>query len=277
MFKPMKAKTYGKDAIKFSLNHYYLVSTKYDGNLIKITYDEVTRFYTSDNKPFDLPYHIPQLLGMTLIGEFMYGCEGKLGDRGKSAVLTTFRTNYSKGIKPNAQCIRNINIKIFDVIFHNAPNLDFTSRWSRLNELNLQLPGISLVDIQVMTGQDALKRLESVTTEGWEGLMLRDATNVYQPGKRVHSLIKLKRRNTADLLVIDMEEGLGKCNGTGALICTDSVGRIVRVGSGLNYSEHRNYNFIGKVVEVQYEQILDTYIQPVFLSIRHDKTHKDID
>ena len=35
--------------------------------------------------------------------------------------------------------------------------------------------------------------------------------------------------------------------------------------------------FIGKVIEVEYEQLLATYIQPTFVCVRDDKTIEDID
>ena len=35
--------------------------------------------------------------------------------------------------------------------------------------------------------------------------------------------------------------------------------------------------YIGKVIEVEYEQILDTYIQPTYKTIREDKTKEEID
>ena len=49
--------------------------------------------------------------------------------------------------------------------------------------------------------------------------------------------------------------------------------------SGLcDFSRGRDSSvFVGSVVEIEYEQILDTYIQPTFICIREDKTAEDID
>ena len=65
----------------------------------------------------------------------------------------------------------------------------------------------------------------------------------------------------------------------GALVLEDSQGRRVSVGSGLTDGDrNEHYNaFEGKVVEIEYEQIIDTYIQPTFIRVRYDKTKEEID
>lgn len=53
---------------------------------------------------------------------------------------------------------------------------------------------------------------------------------------------------------------------------------MVDVGSGMT-DEQRAVNpdtYIDKVVEIVYEQMLDTYIQPIFQRVRDDKTKEDI-
>ncbi len=65
----------------------------------------------------------------------------------------------------------------------------------------------------------------------------------------------------------------------GALLLEDSKGRVVSVGSGLSDDQRRvnSMYFVGRVIEIEYEQILDTYIQPIIKCIRADKTAEDID
>ena len=71
----------------------------------------------------------------------------------------------------------------------------------------------------------------------------------------------------------------------GSLVLQESTGRLVSVGSGMS-DEDRNKPssyFVGKVVEIEYEQIADTYIQPTFgsdtvgVTLRLDKTEEEID
>lgn len=267
--KIMKAKTYGKDAKKFDPNKTYYASIKYDGNLIQIHQEgDKTRWFTSNGKEFELGITMPSGKYI-LLAEFMYGCEGKLGDRGKSAILTTLRTNFAKGIA-NTIDLDKVNIKVFDYVSDEP----FTVRLSHMNRL---VPHLK-VDQLIMTGQQALDYAKEVANQGWEGIMLRDPDGKYEPGKRVHHTIKVKFRKTADLLCIDVEEGEGKCNGIGALVLQDKEGRIVKVGSGLDYDNSTRQDadaYIGKIIEIEYEQILDTYIQPVFKYVREDKNESD--
>lgn len=119
------------------------------------------------------------------------------------------------------------------------------------------------------------------TKEGWEGLYLKHRTHIYEPGKRLNTAIKLKYRPTADLVCIGIEYGIGKYEGMiGSLILKDKEGLVVSVGSGLADIERKITDetfWVGKIIEISYEQKLDTYIQPIYISYRCDKTIKDID
>ena len=269
MLKVMKAKTYGKDANKFDSKKTYMVSIKYDGHLIQIhQVGDKTRWFTSNGKEFELDIEMPPG-NYILLAEFIYDCEGKLGDRGKSAILTTLRTNFNKGIKSNID-ISKVELKVFDLV----GDASFSHRYKALNMI---VPEWAVYQ-DVMTGEAALEYAKAVVRDGWEGVVLRDPTAPYEPGKRVHHMIKVKFRKTADLRCIGVEEGEGKCNGIGALVLQDKEGRVVKVGSGLDYSEATRQDaeaYIGKIIEIEYEQILDTYIQPVFKHIREDKEESD--
>ena len=102
----------------------------------------------------------------------------------------------------------------------------------------------------------------------------------YHVGKRVNHSIKLKYRPTADLLCIDVEQGEGKYTGMiGSLVLQDMTGRVVKVGSGLSDFDRTmlSGHFINSIIEIEYEQIMDTYIQPTFIRVRDDKTKEEID
>lgn len=283
--KPMKGFSSDKvnfDSTFFSEND-WVSSIKYDGNLIFIRCKEGdVRFFTSNWKEFYLPkiaekLSKPIFRDYCFVAEFMYDCEGKLGDRTKSAVLTSLRTAFNKGLSNPSDFNEDlVNIKIFDHVTH-SPFDGTLGLFNILSKLNTK--NISFVEFSPVEDVESLfEQLESVCADGWEGLMLRNTASWYKPGKRVRDLIKLKKRKTADLLCVGVVEGIGKCDGIGSLTLKDSKGRLVNVGSGLDYSESvRKGDFIGKVIEISYEQILDTYIQPVFIRVRDDKTENEID
>ena len=133
---------------------------------------------------------------------------------------------------------------------------------------------VEVIEQELVTGKIAREKVKDLVAQGWEGAMLIEPSSLYEVAKRVNHAIKLKGRKTADLMCIGIEPGEGKYEGfIGSLVLEDSKGRRVSVGSGLNDQDrdkNREY-FIGKVIEIGYEQIMDTYIQPTFICIREDK------
>ena len=91
-------------------------------------------------------------------------------------------------------------------------------------------------------------------------------------------LCKYKKRRTADLLCIGTTEGEGKYEGQlGSLVLRDNSGRVCNVGSGLDDDDRLLDDWIDKVIEIEFEQIIDTYIQPTFIRVRDDKDATEID
>lgn len=272
----------------------FAVSTKYDGNQIFIVKrnNKVT-WFTSDFKQFDIPGLGTELLhnksDFILVAEFMYNCEGKLGDRKQSAILTTLRTCWNKSIaNPLSFKEELCNIKVFDCIPYKQGELCSFLQYDLVQENRLEVASllffptmISKTKSKVMTGAKAKVYSKKLVNEGWEGVMCIDPKSKYQSGKRVNYSVKLKYRKTADLLCIDVvagEIGSKYENSIGALVLQDSEGRIVSVGSGLEDNDRRpelSDYYIGKIIEIEYEQIMDTYIQPVFKGVRLDKVISD--
>jgi ATP-dependent DNA ligase len=210
----------------------------------------------------------------TLVGEFNYDSVGKLGDRSKSAILTTFRTNFKKDIETKPSQEDKCRVRVFDFI--EVGLYLYTDRLERArNLLYTTVPkNISVVHTVTMSGREAFKYKDELTDMGWEGCMLVEPDTYYEFGRRVNHSIKLKNRPTVDLLCIGVEYGQGKyANQIGAIVLKDSMGRTALAGSGLSDLQRLqapNY-FIDKVWEISYEQIMDTYIQPVIVSLREDK------
>lgn len=272
----------------------FSVSTKYDGNQIFIVKrnNKVT-WFTSDCKQFDIPGLGTDLLhnksDFILVTEFMYNCEGKLGDRKHSAILTTLRTCWNKSIaNPLSFKEELCNIKVFDCIPYLVTDLCSFLSYDLLQENRLEVSSLLFFPAQIsktksklMTGAEAKLYSKKLVNEGWEGVMCIDPKSKYQAGKRVNYSVKLKYRKTADLLCIDVVAGeIGSKYETsiGSLVLQDSEGRIVSVGSGLDDSDRQpelSDYYIGKIIEIEYEQIMDTYIQPVYVQVRLDKVSGD--
>jgi len=292
MFKQQKAKTYGKDKIK-DITGVWRLSKKYDGHQIFIEKKGTTvQFFTSNHKQFNIEpirKHLSTLQeDFILIGEYLYNCDGKLGDRANSSKVTTFRTNFAKGLLNTKELEEKSKIMIFDAIIIKDDmalfDMAFANRHLFISNVVTKVGIPQLLQANEMTNtydlEAALDQVSYWVKQGWEGGMLIRPDSPYEYGKRVHHTVKLKGRHTADLLCIGISPGIGKYEGMiGSLRLKDSNGLEVSVGSGLCDVARGGPkdNFIGKVIEIQYERIDDTYIQPVYIGVRADKIKEEID
>ena len=268
----------------------YILSKKFDGHYVQIKYDGQSKveMWTSGGKPFyiaDLAHDIIRgpLTEFHIECEYNYDCEGYLGDRGKSAILTTYRTNYMKG-DVTLGSSKDI-FRVLDLL--HLPEHCFKDRLTELGDLFgnwnkwFSVPNF----IECPSLEAALLTSKRWAKEGYEGGMLKDPLHFYEMDDRkqirLNSIIKIKPRLTADLLCIGWKIGTGKYEGVlGSLELRDSVGRTVWAGSGLSDFDRTSMGgdyYKGKVIEVEYERIDETYIQPIIKGVRLDKEASDID
>ena len=261
----------------------YYLSKKKDGHYVQIKYDIMTdevNFWTSGGKPFYIKHMADYIRRKSLSSfhiecEYNYNCEGKLGERGKSAILTTYRKNYEKGIETKGEVAKDF-FTVLDIV---NSSVTYETRVRMIKDMFFDLTEWFVPSYQtyVATLEEAQEVALGWYKQGWEGGMGKHPKHIYQPGKRTNDIIKFKPRQTADLYCVDVEEGKGKyAKMIGALVLEDSQGRRVSVGSGLTDDDRAYDYFVGQVIEISYEQILDTYIQPTFIQVRTDKSKKDI-
>ncbi len=121
------------------------------------------------------------------------------------------------------------------------------------------IPHVELLPV-LYRGDDTSKVtewLEKITSEGGEGCMCNVCDAPYR-FTRTWDLVKVKKFNSLDLLVVDMEEGSGRLAGTlGAIHVRYKDGNIVKVGSGFSDEERKLYwsrpdLILNKIVEVKY-------------------------
>ena len=280
----------GKDITNVAASKLYdagwVASIKYDGNYVQIhKLGDNVSFFTSGDKQFYIPEIADYLIennpdNFILECEFIAETNGKLGSRVKCST-GTLRNEFEKGIKSSGI----FKFMVFDILDYNGPIMDwnYIDRIALLTNGSLELHR-HMHPAQILGAFLSLDRAKEIArmavAQGYEGIYCKQSTHKYIPGKRVNEAIKIKFRPTADLRCIDVCDGEGKYSGLiGSLVLADKSGRTVQVGSGLSdwdRSQAPDY-FLGKVVEIEYEQILDTYIQPTFVRIRDDKTIEEID
>lgn len=100
------------------------------------------------------------------------------------------------------------------------------------------------------------KILEEVTEKGEEGIMVNINDAPYEC-KRVKTLLKVKKFQTADLRIVDVQEGTGKFVGTTGAIVVEYKGNRVAVGTGLTdvdreYFWNNKETVINRVCEIKF-------------------------
>lgn len=256
------------------------VSKKFDGHYVQIKkYKGLLSMTTSGGKEFYLAgladyINIHFTEDFHIECEFNYACEGKLGDRGKSAILTTYRTNFIHGRLSQGEAGKDI-FRVLDLL---GTDLPFRKRLYMIQEMFLNHPWFTYVVQHLVTVETAQALAKQWKAEGYEGAMGKTPAHIYQPGKRSNTIIKFKPRLSADLLCVGIKEGTGKYEGMiGSLLLQSANGTRVWAGSGLSDTDRQRDDYIGKVIEIEYERIDDTYIQPIIKWERVDKTEEEID
>ena len=266
--------------LKKQLSFPLIAQTKYDGNyvVIEVSSDFKRTYHTSGGLQYT---HVKEPEYMNYLKPGYYIAEriakgGKLGTR-RYCNLTGPKTDQlSSG---HAYIIHDY------LTYEEYQNGKATTPYfRRLTELvdQFNIPDNVLTYSVVVYDNEGLEKLlTKVIKDGYEGLMLKDPDWFWKDTKsRNIECAKYKKRPTVDLLCVGVTDGTGKYEDMiGALVLQDSKRRQVQVGSGLNDDDRSKHDefFIDRVIEIEYEQLMDTYIQPTFITVRMDKSSEEID
>lgn len=153
---------------------------------------------------------------------------------------------------PDDNAWRQMRFMVFDLP---AGGGTFTERLEALNALvtTLRIPWLQAVSHFRVADHAALKRrLDEVTAQGGEGLMLHRASSRYRAG-RSGDLLKYKRYQDAEARVVAHLQGKGKYEGMlGALLVERDDGLRFRVGTGFTDEQRRNPPPIGSWITYAY-------------------------
>lgn len=167
---------------------------------------------------------------------------------------------------------RQITFKVFDLP---AAIGTFDQRLSRLHSVieHAEVPWLQAVrQWRVSDEEELLQTLDRMVAEGAEGLMLHRG-NSYYHGGRSGDLIKLKKSQDAEAIVVGYRPGKGKYAGMmGALIVEQPAGLRFRIGTGFSDQQRREPPPIGSVITYQYNGLTQRGIPRFarFLRIRMD-------
>jgi DNA ligase-1 len=153
------------------------------------------------------------------------------------------------------------------------------STWSLrqeyLRRTLIDLPDHVKIHRQILcNGNEHLLEFEQeVLANGGEGVMLAHPDGHYL-NKRTDKILKVKRFNDDDAIVLRYEGGKGKHEGrVGALVCAYQ-GNVIYIGTGLNDYERENPPEIGSVITFKYFEMSEDNIPrfPVFIGVRADES-----
>lgn len=103
----------------------------------------------------------------------------------------------------------SLEFHVFDYFDLNRPNLTFEERKERISVDTFLVKKV--VEIQ--------KYHDMFVRDGHEGIMIREASSVYEIGKRSNHLLKYKAFQTDEFPIVDVKEGTGREKGTAIWVC----------------------------------------------------------
>jgi DNA ligase-1 len=97
-----------------------------------------------------------------------------------------------------------------------------------------------------------MQELDRVTDAGGEGVMIKDPKSSYE-NRRSDKLLKVKKFDDAEAIVIGHEKGTGRCsNMCGAIVVRGDDGTEFKIGSGFDDSQRRKPPKLGSRVTYKY-------------------------
>lgn len=176
-------------------------------------------------------------------------------------------------LEPEDDAWRQIRYMVFDLPASAQP---FSGRLHQLNTLLTPPPSpyIAVIEQQPATHHDGLMAmLDEVVAAGGEGLMLHSGDSLYRAG-RSDDVLKVKRYDDAEALVVGHTPGKGKYEGMlGALVVKGRDGRRFRLGTGFSDSERASPPAVGSTVSYKFFGLTATGLPRFasFMRIRDDE------
>jgi len=167
---------------------------------------------------------------------------------------------------------KKIKFMIFDLPKHSGT---FSDRVSLMQSMEKQSPSPFLQfieQVQIASNEQLMQRLQLVTDQGGEGLMLHRRSGLYHSG-RSHDILKLKPFADAEAIVTGYRPGKGQFTGKmGAIQVKSTQGKTFFIGSGFSHQERDNPPPIGSTISFRYQGFTDSGIPrfAVFLRMRDE-------
>lgn len=220
----------------------WIAEQKWDGHrmLSRVDGDEAVTCWSRGGKRMDnIPRHVRETIRLLPHGVY----DGELvqaGDSGKSYGVSSARGGGGTGAA--SETLRYV---VFDILARHGLDLCLMPYRDRRKELEHALVVLDDCDravvvlsqqlgtdlsaevLTIRTAEQAYAAAEPVWYRGGEGLILKETSGIYRPGKRMQSWMKVKRLETAVVALVGLLPGLmGPCS---IALLEDADGRQVQV------------------------------------------------
>lgn len=283
----MLAKSYPKGVTKSAI---YYIQEKLNGNRCIAYYDfnaEKWAYLSRSQKPLKVDFDMENF-DKTLIydGEIMR--RGKMDNRDFATTSGLINSKYLNKSE--------LVYFIYDILDSETP---YYERADKLESMR-DLPSNNVYILRTLSHMVVHPNpehnpeldliLDQIVDKGGEGIILRLSDSPYyhskHSGDRKNYLLKYKKVKTADLRIVDWNEGKGKYEGMiGSFVCEDDNG-VVRVSVAGMTDDIRMSNpkqWIGKIIEVAYFEMSKSKANdyyslqfPRIKRIRHDKNETSL-
>lgn len=218
-------------------------------------------------KPVKMPHVEDELAPLLEEGDFVDG-ENYTNERSFEQITGMCRT---QDVHSDLEVVK---FHIFDYFNLSYPNEPFSSRLSKLQKFS-KLKHCILVKTEWL---DSRKKVQSkhdeYASQGYEGIMIRDAEGLYKLAERSNTLLKFKAFQTEEYKIVGAEEGKGRDAGTVIWICSSDAGEFSVRPKGTVHERtmwlKHQHKYIGKPLTVQFQNLTNGGIPrfPVGLAIR---------
>lgn len=257
----------------------YYISLKMDGRMNQIAYDgdQTVKFWSAGGHEYYNERMANDIIANNKFAfhvecEYVGESDGKLGDRGKSAIETKYVTAFKKGLA--SPLYEDETTWVYDILSFDGEDVTqdpFSARHGMLMQLGYNTsfqPVIHTAGCDIAT---AKIELLNALVAGYEGVMLTHATHVIGTSGRSSLRIKFKETPTGYAKVVGTVPGKDEREGTvGSLMLEDEDGFIFSSGGGLNSAEWvlPPETFVGHTVKYAYEsKDGPNYIQCRYLGV----------
>jgi len=188
----------------------------------------------------------------------------------------TFQQTVS-AIKKQNELTPLLEYHVFDMVTEGP----FRSRYHSLKMIHIhqvinktsKVTLVETVSLQDMSSVEGM--LQTYLTEGYEGLILRNASGEYEIGQRSNDLQKFKEFQDSEYQIVGVMDGVGKEKGAAIFACHTSEGRVFHVRPAGDYESRRQMftnrdQYVGQWLNVRFQNMTDDNVPrfPVGRGIR---------